>query len=59
MTEDMAAKISQMQTKRQPMPRVWQENDGTWGHKYEYHARFSRRCDAEMAARWCEEWGCK
>lgn len=54
-------KIALMQASKRanPMPRVWQEDDGQWRHQYEYHARFERRADAEMAARWCEEWGCK
>lgn len=59
MTQEMKEAIAQMQAKRQPMPRVWQDNNGRWAHQYEYHARFDRRADAEMAARWCEEWGCK
>lgn len=52
-------KIAMMQTKRQPMPRVFQRADGTWGNRYEFHARYEREADAAMAARWAEEWGCK
>lgn len=55
----MQEKIAMMQTKRQPMLRVWQDSDGKWRNKYEHHARFDREADAAMSARWCEEWGCK
>lgn len=52
-------KIAVMQIKRKPMPRVWQDDHGMWRNKYEFHARYSDRVGAEMAARFAEEWGCK
>lgn len=55
----MHEKIAAMQKKRTPMARVWQDSNGLWRNKYEYHGRFARKEDAEMAARWAEEWGCK
>ena len=56
MTTEMKAKIAQMQAKRQPIARVFQNNDGTWGNRYNFNARFPDRDSAEADARFCEEW---
>lgn len=53
----MQEKIAAMQTKRQPMERVWEDGDGVWRNRYEYHARYADRVGAETAARFAEEWG--
>lgn len=55
----MQEQIAAMQAKRAPMPRVWQDSDGKWRHKYDHDSRFERKADAELDARWSEEWGCK
>lgn len=55
----MQEKIALMQTKRKLIERVFENSDGTWGHRYEFQSRYDDKASAEIAARFSEEWGCK
>lgn len=55
-TEEIRAKVAQMQANRTPIARVFQNSDGTWGNRYNFNARFPDRTSAETDARFCEEW---
>ena len=57
MTSEMKAKIAAMQqVNRAPIARVFRNDDGSWGNRYNFNAKFPDRTSAETDARFCEEW---
>jgi hypothetical protein len=50
-------KIAQMQTKRQERGEIWQNDNGTWSHRFDAQRQWEDRTGCVTDLRFAKEWG--